>query len=298
MSDSKDKKQETENNASQQNTNQNISLIPNPNNNPVIKEVNELLMDQDQIKRKVSNYNKDCIELELSIPESLTQSQYPIKFLLIISMEFPKQEPELYCITKFSYPHIYDGRNLLDDVLKKKWKRNVHSLDLIINRIPRFIIEFNNSLEDGYLLLVGKYMIDHLYSLDKVKELPIFHQNVKQDEKVKNKMLIEMDDKYEQFQKEFKQKLKNTKKNCEKALLQLKESKDTEIEKMKQIIKDLNEEIQDYKSQVDSLEYKISLYKEKIINYEKEKKSQMDQNELLRVLAGKLNGYVDMLSKK
>ena len=117
-------------------------------------------------------------------------------------------------------------------------------------------------------------------------------------EKVKNKMLIEMDDKYEQFQKEFKQKLKNTKKNCEKALLQLKESKDTEIEKMKQIIKDLNEEIQDYKSQVDSLEYKISLYKEKIINYEKEKKSQMDQNELLRVLAGKLNGYVDMLSKK
>ena len=67
---------------------------------------------------------------------------------------------------------------------------------------------------------------------------------------------------------------------------------------MKQIIKDLNEEIQDYKSQVDSLEYKISLYKEKIINYEKEKKSQLDQNELLRVLAGKLNGYVDMLSKK
>ncbi len=117
-------------------------------------------------------------------------------------------------------------------------------------------------------------------------------------EKVKNKMLIEMDDKYEQFQKEFKLKLKNSKKNCEKALLQLKESKDTEIEKMKQIIKDLNEEIQDYKSQVDSLEYKISLYKEKIINYEKEKQSQMDQNELLRVLAGKLNGYVDMLSKK
>ena len=178
MSDSKDKKQEIENNASQQNPNQNISFIPNPNNNLVIKEVNELLMDQDQIKRKVSNYNKDFIELELSIPESLTQSQYPIKFLLKISMEFPKDDPELYCITKFSYPHIYDGRDLLYDVLKKKWQRNTHSLDVIINRIPRFIIEFNNSLEDGYLLLVGKYMIDHLYSLDKVKELPIFHQNV------------------------------------------------------------------------------------------------------------------------
>ena len=123
----------------------------------------------------------------------------------------------------------------------------------------------------------------------------IFFKN--EVEKVKNKMLTEMDDKYEQVQKEFKQKLKNAKKNCEKALLRLKESKDTEIEKMKQIIKDLNEEIQDYKSQVDSLEYKISLYKEKIINYEKEKKTQTDQTELLRVLAGKLNGYVDMLSK-
>ena len=32
-------------------------------------------------------------------------------------------------------------------------------------------------------------------------------------------------------------------------------------------------------------------------DYEKEKKSQTDQNEILRVLAGKLNGYVDMLSK-
>ena len=123
----------------------------------------------------------------------------------------------------------------------------------------------------------------------------IFFKN--EVEKVKNKMLMEMDEKNEQLQKEFKQKLKATKKNCEKALLTLKESKNTEIEKMKQIIKDLNEEIQDYKSQVDSLEYKISLYKEKIINYEKEKKSQTDQNEILRLLAGKLNGYVDMLSK-
>ena len=123
----------------------------------------------------------------------------------------------------------------------------------------------------------------------------IFFKN--EVEKVKNKMLMEMDEKNEQLQKEFKQKLKATKKNCEKALLTLKESKNTEIEKMKQIIKDLNEEIQDYKSQVDSLEYKISLYKEKIINYEKEKKSQADQNEILRLLAGKLNGYVDMLSK-
>ena len=83
-------------------------FIPNSNNNPIIQEVNELLKDQEQIQKKVLNYNKDYIELELSVPESLTQSQFPIKFLLKITMEFPKEEPELYCITKFSYPHIYD----------------------------------------------------------------------------------------------------------------------------------------------------------------------------------------------
>ena len=190
--------QEVKDNSTKQNENKdkkknnnslNELLIPNDKNNPIIQEVNELLMDQEQIIKKVLNYNKDFIELELSIPESLTQSQYPIKFLLKITMEFPKEEPELYCITKFSYPHIFDGRNLLNAVLKTKWENNIHNLDVIINRIPKFIIEFNNSLEEGYLLLVGRYMINHIYSYDRIKELPIFHINVKQNEKIKNKII-------------------------------------------------------------------------------------------------------------
>ena len=190
--------QEVRDNSTKQNENKdekknnnslNELLIPNDKNNPIIQEVNELLMDQEQIIKKVLNYNKDFIELELSIPESLTQSQYPIKFLLKITMEFPKEEPELYCITKFSYPHIFDGRNLLNAVLKTKWENNIHNLDVIINRIPKFIIEFNNSLEEGYLLLVGRYMINHIYSYDRIKELPIFHINVKQNEKNKNKII-------------------------------------------------------------------------------------------------------------
>lgn len=116
-------------------------------------------------------------------------------------------------------------------------------------------------------------------------------------EKTKNQMLTEMDEKYDQVQEEFRSKMKTAKRNCEKALIRLKSSKDAEIEQLKQIIKDLNDDIQDYKSQVDSQEYKISLYKEKIINYEKEKKQQTDHAELLKVLAVKLNNYVDALSK-
>lgn len=116
-------------------------------------------------------------------------------------------------------------------------------------------------------------------------------------EKTKNQMLTEMDEKFDQVQEEFRSKIKTAKRNCEKALIRLKSSKDAEIDQLKQIIKDLNDDIQDYKSQVDSQEYKISLYKEKIINYEKEKKQQTDHAELLKVLAVKLNSYVDALSK-
>ena len=184
MKDSSNKIQESQNNGIITNK----ELIPNINNNPIIQEVNELLMDQEQILKKILNYNKDYIELELSIPELLTQSKYPILFLLKVNMKYPKEEPELYCITKFSYPHIYDGRNLLKDVLKSQWSNDIHNLDLIINRIPRFIIEFNNSLEEGYLLLVGNYTIGHIYPLNRIQELPIFHKNVKQKEMIKNKI--------------------------------------------------------------------------------------------------------------
>ena len=148
----------------------------------------------------------------------------------------------------------------------------------------------NNNIDDKVLL----FKLDAITNrIDSIQDL--FYKN--ELEKEKNKMLLEMDNKLEQIQKEFKLKLKNAKKNLEKNFNKIKESKDTEIEKLKQIIKDLNEEIQDYKSQIDSLEYKISLYKEKIINYEKEKKTQADHAELLRILTGKLSGYVEKLNK-
>ena len=202
-----------------------------------------------------------------------------------------------------------DEKNRILQNLKNANENTIEEMKLKIDELNSAIIkyqnqeqEYNNSKDKkkkkkdvvGIDETVIAFKLDAIANrIDSIQN--IFFKN--EVEKVKNKMMIEMDDKYEQVQKEFKQKLKNAKKNCEKALIMLKESKDTEIEKMKQIIKDLNEEIQDYKSQIDSLEYKISLYKEKIINYEKEKKTQTDQNELLRILAGKLNGYVDMLSK-
>ena len=158
-----------------------------PKNNFLMNEITEILSEQEEIKKKLITQNNAYIELEISIPESLTQITFPIKFILKISKDFPKEEPELYCITKFCYPHIYDGRNLIDEVLKSKWVNNIYNLDTIINRIPKFIIEFNSSLEDGYLLLVGKYKINQIYLTERIKQFPIYIKNVKENIKIKNK---------------------------------------------------------------------------------------------------------------
>ena len=147
-----------------------------------------------------------------------------------------------------------------------------------------------SSLDDGILESKLDSIMDRI---DNIKEV-MFKSEL---EKVKNQMLTEMDLKFDAVQEEFRGKMKTAKRNCEKALIRLKSSKDAEIEQLKTIIKDLNDDIQDYKSQVDSQEYKIALYKEKIINYEKEKKQQTDHAELLKVLATKLNNYVEALSK-
>ena len=164
------------------------NFLQSNQNSYLIKEINEIMSDQEEIKKKIVNHNKNYIELEISIPESLTQITFPVKFLLKLPMGFPKEEPELYCITKFSYPHIFDGRNLIKEVLKSKWINNELNLDTIINRIPKFIIEFNSSLEDGYLLLVGEYKIEHVYSTERIKEFPVFMKSVKEINKIKNKI--------------------------------------------------------------------------------------------------------------
>ena len=163
--------------------NSEIKSIPNPSNNPLITEINELLSDQESIKKRlITPLNNDFFELEVSISENIIQTQYPIKFLIKIPVNYPKEKPELFCITKFSYPHIFDGRDLLDDVIKMPWNSKIFLIEEIINKIPRFIIHFNTSLEDGYLLVVGKYIKDHLYEKKLINKMPVFSSKIKQKE--------------------------------------------------------------------------------------------------------------------
>ena len=240
-------------------------------------------------------YNQDLLEKNKKIIEE-TRNNYEIQL---------KEIKEENLENRIDLESKIDEKEKIIQNIKTSNENKIEEMKLKIDELNNIIISYqnqeqelakdkknkkNNNIDDKVLL----FKLDAITNrIDSIQD--IFYKN--ELEKEKNKMLLEMDNKLEQIQKEFKLKLKNAKKNLEKNFNKIKESKDTEIEKLKQIIKDLNEEIQDYKSQIDSLEYKISLYKEKIINYEKEKKTQADHAELLRILTGKLSGYVDKLNK-
>jgi chromosome segregation ATPase len=112
-------------------------------------------------------------------------------------------------------------------------------------------------------------------------------------EKAKLHLKLEMSQKIEEIEKEFNKKILQAKKASETVVLKLKSTFNKENASLKETIKYLYDEISDYKSQVNSQEYKIDLYKEKIITYEKERKSQTDHAELLRVLVQKLNSFLN-----
>ena len=116
-------------------------------------------------------------------------------------------------------------------------------------------------------------------------------------EKAKLHLKLEMSSKIEDIEKEFNKKLLLAKKASENLIMKLKTQFNKENATLKDTIKYLYDEISDYKSQVNSQEYKIDLYKEKIITYEKDRKSQTDHAELLRILTQKLNSFLGSVNR-
>ena len=263
------------------------------------KEFKEKKMKDEQKLNELEQeliYNQELIEKNKKILEE-TRNNYENQI---------KEIKEENLENRIDLEAKIDEKEKMLQNLKTSEENKIEEMKLKIDELNNVIISYqnqekelskdnkkkksNNTIDETVLL----FKLDAIANrIDSIQD--IFFKN--EVEKEKNKMLTEMNLKLEQVQKEFKLKLKNAKKNLEKSFNKVKESKDAEIDKLKQIIKDLNEEITDYKSQIDSLEYKISLYKEKIINYEKEKKTQADHAELLRILTGKLSGYVEQLHK-
>ena len=182
-------------NSSQKNDNPSISTNPssstnNNNNNKtkdpieVIKnEINCIFIEQVLIKKKSLIQKKDFFELEITLLKDMIQTQKDISLLIIVPFTYPKSEPEIYCLTEFCTPHICDGRNLLPDIIKRQWQRKADTLDYIINKLPGFFISFNHSRKKNKNLIVGKFILNKLYSNNRLKELPIYFHLITHKEK-------------------------------------------------------------------------------------------------------------------
>ena len=151
-------------------------------NNAIMNEIQELLTEQEIIKKKLIKENSEYYALELIFPKEITQKQLEIKFLLLLTSDYPNKEPELYCLTVFSHPHLCDGRNLLNDIIGGEWSKKRLPLETIINKIPKFIIKYNDCKNN--LNIVGKYTLNQYYKISFLNKLPIYFHLITYDNKI------------------------------------------------------------------------------------------------------------------
>ena len=154
----------------------------NISNDKIMNEIQELLTDQEMIKKTLIEQNNDYYILEIIFPKEISQTKDDIKFLLYINKEYPKIEPELYCLTVFSHPHLCDGRNLINNVINGEWQNNHFPLEIIINKVPKFIIKYNEHKDNNKI--IGKFILNKYYRINFLRNLPIFFHVISNENKI------------------------------------------------------------------------------------------------------------------
>ena len=157
-------------------TKDNIKLL-------IKREVKEIFHYQKLIKKNNLLEKKDFYELEIIILKDYIQTEQDISLLIIIPFNYPKYEPEIYCLTEFCHPHLCDGRNLLFDIIKDKWQRDVHNLELIINKLPGFFVSFLEARKKKGNYIAGSFILNKYYNINRLKDLPIFFHLITHKEK-------------------------------------------------------------------------------------------------------------------
>ena len=149
-------------NSKKDSKNENIKNNPNKTIDPIFNQIQEILIDQEMCQKKLLDKNDNNYILELTIPGKLILKNFNVFFLLIIPKNYPKQEPELYCKTIFSHPHLCDGRNLINNIINREWTYDDLPLEFIINKIPKFIIKY-----DEYMVITIGDISLCIYELEK-----------------------------------------------------------------------------------------------------------------------------------
>ena len=99
-----------------------------------------------------------------------------ILFVLHITHNFPTNPPRLFCLTSLSYLgiEICDGKDILEEVLCKKWENQV-TLKEIILELPKFmkrILKYKNNK-----LIFGKFILEYEYEYNMLTKIPHHYFN-------------------------------------------------------------------------------------------------------------------------
>ena len=126
----------------------------------IANEIKEIFEEQTYIIQKNLFKKNDFFEIELIVLKEMIQGEKDITLLIIVPFTYPSSEPEIYCLTEFCTPHICDGRNLLNDIIRKPWQRKVHTVDFVVNKLPGFFLWFNEQRKIKKKFNCGKICVE------------------------------------------------------------------------------------------------------------------------------------------
>lgn len=88
-----------------------------------------------------------------------------VKFNIELKKDFPNASPEVFCISNFIFPTLFDNRDLMVSILGNEWEKT-NSIEDIINAIPTFCERVSENTTNKYLVYFGEYKINEVYDIN------------------------------------------------------------------------------------------------------------------------------------
>ena len=157
----------------------------------IIKELKEKINNNIKYKNEIKIYSRKLYSKELEKYDKLIihimynkiiKSIKEFSFSIIINDSFPKTPPIIICNSLDININLNDRRDLFYSIMEGKWNLdsiNNNSINILVNliliRIPNFILRLLYYEEKKILIYYGKYYINEIYNINNF----IINKNIK-----------------------------------------------------------------------------------------------------------------------
>ena len=145
--------------------------------NPILKEqINEITNNKNplipfEIKKKGNDEYFITISLEPTIiANSPFDSKQNYEFILYIQKNYPYNPPRLYCLTDFNKLNLSELRDLLEDVIKQPFNKEI-TLLTILNLLPKFLSDYFGIIQNNPYYQIGKFYLDDIYNIEIINKI-------------------------------------------------------------------------------------------------------------------------------